>query len=150
MHVLLHVRANGDSPVSRRRHACGGNTGEGGMRARTAHSVWSLMSVGCKSGPSIARNKDAGKSQRKTPTPCVRTNRLDARRKAQGARRKAQGTRHKTQDTRHKTQGTRHKAQGTRHKTRVVLSFSFSTDPCIHLVDMSSHNVQLMLTMATA
>ena len=112
VHVLLHVRAKGDSPVSRRRHACGGNTGEGGMRARTAHSVWSLMSVGCKPGPSIARNKDSGKSQRKTPDPlCAKK---QAGRKAQGARRKAQGTRHKAQGTRHKAQG--HKAQG--HKAQ--------------------------------
>ena len=31
-----------------------------------------LMSVGCKPGPSIsARNKDAGKRERKTPAPCA-------------------------------------------------------------------------------
>ena len=42
------------------------------MIAPTAHLVWSLVSVGCKPGPSTgAPKKDAGKRYRKTPTPCA-------------------------------------------------------------------------------
>ena len=48
-------------------------TAKVGRRARTAHRVMcSLVSVGCKPGPSIrARDKDAGERECETPTPCA-------------------------------------------------------------------------------
>ena len=47
-----------------------GHTAKVGTRARTAHLVWFLMSVGCEPGPSTgARNEDVGRSERKTPNP---------------------------------------------------------------------------------
>ena len=55
-----------------RRHTCGGHAAKVGTRARTAHLVWFLTLVGCEPGPSKgARHKDAGKHERKTPTPCA-------------------------------------------------------------------------------
>ena len=45
---VLHVRANGDSPVSWRWHTCGGCTANVGTRARDTHEVWFLTSVGLK------------------------------------------------------------------------------------------------------
>ena len=47
---------------------CRGCTAKVGMRARTAHLVWFLMSVGCEPGPSRSdQNEDVGRSERKTP-----------------------------------------------------------------------------------
>ena len=69
-HVLLHVRAYGDCPVSLAMTHMRWAHGQGGTRERDTHLVWFLMSVGCKPGPSkSARNKDAGKRERKTPAP---------------------------------------------------------------------------------
>ena len=53
-HFMLHVRTNGDSPVSWRRHTCGGNTVKAGTRARDTHDMWSSSSVGCELGPSTS------------------------------------------------------------------------------------------------
>ena len=66
VHVLLHVRAYGDSPVSlaMTHMESTGYTRSvvqcvGGLRAWPIDGCW---------------NKDVGRSERKTPTPCVRTN----------------------------------------------------------------------------
>ena len=45
-HVLLHVGANRDSPVSGRWHTCGGKAAKEGTRARTSHKVRSLCISG--------------------------------------------------------------------------------------------------------
>ena len=43
-----------------------------GTRARIAHRVWSTVSVGGKTWPmDMCSNKDAGRSQRETPTPSL-------------------------------------------------------------------------------
>ena len=62
-----------------------------GVRARTAHLVWSLTSVGGKPGSSIgARNMDVGKCERKTPTPDATNRQRERTRRSE--KRKIQGT----------------------------------------------------------
>ena len=62
-----------------------------GIRARTAHSVWSLLSVGGELGSSIgARNMDVGRSERKTPTPDATNRQRERTRRSE--KRKIQGT----------------------------------------------------------
>ena len=70
-HVLQHVRANGDSTISWRWYTCGGYTAKVGMRARETHRVVPNVG-GLRAWPiDTCSNKDAGKRETETPTPCV-------------------------------------------------------------------------------
>ena len=79
VNVLLHVRAYGDSPVSlamthmRWLHGQSGHESTGYTRS-VVQCVGGLRAWPIDS----CSNKDVGRSERKTPTPCVRTNRLNA------------------------------------------------------------------------
>ena len=71
----------GDSRVSCRGHTCGGYALETGMRARIAHTVWSNVSGGWQAWLfNRCSNKDAGISERKTPTLCENAKGSDTRR----------------------------------------------------------------------
>ena len=72
VHVLLHVRAYGECPVSLAMTHMRWVHGQGGHESTGYTFSVVLMSVGGKPGLSIgARNKDAGKRERKTPAPCA-------------------------------------------------------------------------------
>ena len=76
-HVLLHVRAYGDCPVSLAMTHMRWLHGQCGHLSTEYTLAWSSASVGCESGPSIRdRNKDAGTSERKTPRPLVKVHSL--------------------------------------------------------------------------
>ena len=53
VHVLLHVLADGESPVSSAMTHMRWAKGKVGTRTRITHRVWSTVSVGGKPGPSI-------------------------------------------------------------------------------------------------
>ena len=53
IHVMLHVRANGDSPVSLTMTHMRWLHGQSGHGEPGPHRVWSLVPVGCEPGPSI-------------------------------------------------------------------------------------------------
>ena len=66
VHVLLHVRVYGDCSVSVAMTHVWWLHGESGMRARDTHEVLS------RAWPTdMCSNKDAGRSQSETPTPCA-------------------------------------------------------------------------------
>ena len=69
--VLLHVRAYGDSPVSSAMTHMRWQQGRRGRESTDFTTVWSSVSVRCEPGPiDRCSNKDAGRSERETPTLC--------------------------------------------------------------------------------
>ena len=106
IHVMLHVRANGDSPVSlamtRMRWSHGQKVG--GLRGR----------------PDWCSIKDAGRSERETPTPCAGERKRQKEWEKRGVKQKTKTTTHEGQRKQHSCDDEkRHKAT-TRGNTWLI------------------------------
>ena len=92
-HVLLHVRANGDSPISLAMTHMRWLLGQSGHESTGLHTKWSPMSVGCEPDPSTRAQTRTRANVKLRPRPlCVRPNRLNAKTKQDKTRTMTQAT----------------------------------------------------------